>query len=838
MPDARISELPAANALSDGDLAPLVQGSGASLVTRRASFAQLRAATLTDRGVHVRDYGAKGDGATDDAPAIQAAINDVAGKGGGTILFGPRRYRLASAVTINGVAVRLQGQGFTEAPGPADGTWLVVDQTGFTPFTFTGVAARGSAVRDIAVFQQHPGVVGGSWAPANYPYVFVTQDCLGGVDFDNLFLCAVNRGIYSSNSGRLDIRRLRGQVFTAGVELDQCLDVPRLHSLHFWPFWGPDNTIIRWQQANGDAMIFRRCDGAFLDQAFALGYRSMFRFSSSASGVTTKFYIGNAYADFVQYGVWVEASGTDGQIANLTTQGELFGSGGTPLTGAIGLYVAGSNTRVHAANLRVDTTQNNAVRVEGAGNRLDIASLRCVRFNQQNNGSAAIHIADSGAGTPNAVFLGSLPLLETGNGGPLLNSPTNGVLTHGGPAGVAARPGLSVGATDTGLFQPAASALAASAGGAEVLRATGAGSVTLGATPGSHALEVATPGATLNRLLVTGGTMGSAVTLQAAGADANIALSLAPKGTGALLVNNAGGGNVARISGSIASPTTLNPVVIGVDASSADTNVAVVLGNPKGNGYISAQLPDNAATGGNPRGTGAVDWQTTRNTAAQIALGPNSVIAGGQRNQVNGANAVVGGGQANSANAASAAVAGGQNNTASGQYSWVPGGFQADTRSTYGKGAFGSGNFSISGDAQAGEHVLRQKSTDATAQRLTSDSLAPGTSNSVILPANGTYLVRVMAIARQTGGTAGTQGDSAAWDVTALVKRGVPFTATTLVAGGGASLAPSLNDAAAAAWRLTIAADTTNGSLAVSGTGEANKTLYWVARVLSVEAVG
>jgi hypothetical protein len=37
---------------------------------------------------------------------------------------------------------------------------------------------------------------------------------------------------------------------------------------------------------------------------------------------------------------------------------------------------------------------------------------------------------------------------------------------------------------------------------------------------------------------------------------------------------------------------------------------------------------------------------------------------------------------------------------------------------------------------------------------------------------------------------------------------------------------------------LAIAADTTNGGIAISGTGEANKTVQWVARVLSVETVG
>ena len=160
MPDARISELPLATFPADADLAPLVQANGSGgNETRRASVAQLRGALLADRGAHVRDYGAKGDGAADDAPAIQAAIDNLKTRGGGTLLFGPRTYRIASPVVVDGATVRLQGAGFTEGPSPAQGTWLLIDTPGFTPIKFTGLLARGSAVRDIAVLNAAAALV-------------------------------------------------------------------------------------------------------------------------------------------------------------------------------------------------------------------------------------------------------------------------------------------------------------------------------------------------------------------------------------------------------------------------------------------------------------------------------------------------------------------------------------------------------------------------------------------------------------------------------------------------------------------------------------------------------
>jgi hypothetical protein len=794
MPDLKISELPAASAVADGDLTPFVQTSPTP-ATRRATLAQMRRAVLADRGVDVRDFGAVGNGTTNDAPAIQAAINAL-GTAGGVVQFGPRTYRIASAIVINSNSVRLQGAGFTEGGGPGQGTWMTVDLTGFTPFTFSGVSARGSVVRDIAFRQNHTAALNASWAPTNYDYLFRVTDCLGGIDFDNVMLSGINRGIFVRNSGRTDFRRIRGQVFTTGIEIDEGYDTSRILNLHLWPFWSADNNVVRWQQANGDALVFRRCDGVFVDQAFALGYRSMFRFTSSAAGFTQKFSIGQAYADFVRHGIWIDAAGTDGQVDAMTVQCEIFNAGGAPLPGSIGIYVNTNASRVQIGTLRIDDAEDNPIRIEGADNRLDIAALRCVNFNLRNNGAAAIHLANVPSGIPNRVNLASPPLLETANPGPVFNAASNGSVGVQSPAGEAARPGVSIGQANTGLFRPTAGSLAIAAAGDEVLRIA-SGSATIGAVGGAHALEVTTPASTVNRAEILGGVTGT-------------------------------------------------PARVGWRATGSDANISAVM-QPKGSGAVLAQFPDGTVASGNARGANAVDWQTLRSAATQVASGAGATIGGGQNstagggaatvaggisNNASGANGAIGGGANNTASATSATVAGGQSNLASSVRSWIPGGQQATTRGIAGRGAWSAGMVAFVGDAQCGEHHMSRQTTDATATRLTADNGTPSTANQIILPNFAAYSGTLTVVAKATGGTA-----AATWRMQVSAVRGNGAATIALFEGAGTALVPTASHGAGSAWRLDIAADTSVGGIAVTVTGAAATTINHSARFANVEAV-
>ena len=241
------------------------------------------------------------------------------------------------------------------------------------------------------------------------------------------------------------------------------------------------------------------------------------------------------------------------------------------------------------------------------------------------------------------------------------------------------------------------------------------------------------------------------------------------------------------------------------------------------NGQVgtTAQNGDGSLAQGNARGSEAVDWQVSRYGSTFVASGTGSVVGGGLSNGCSGAYGT---------------VAGGVVNIVDSNISWVPGGQGALTRGVIGRGAWCSGSFVTNGDAQSGEYVLRVATSNATQTTLTTDGSGTASSvNQVFLPSNAVYMATILVSTRQTGGSVGTVNDAAVWDLNVYVKRGVAASTVVVVGGGGSSIAPTYSDAAAAGWRLAVVADTTNGALSIRGTGEANKNIRWVARVISVE---
>ena len=197
-------------------------------------------------------------------------------------------------------------------------------------------------------------------------------------------------------------------------------------------------------------------------------------------------------------------------------------------------------------------------------------------------------------GTPNQVYLGSPALLGNGNSGPLINANTTGFVASAAPAGRIDRPGIMIGSENTGVSQPSSGVLAFSAGGAELMRVA-SGTTTLGGVSGANALTLSTPASSVNQLTVTSSVLGGTPSIAATGTDANIPVAISAKNIAPVRFNSRG--NLAFEVNAVATPTNfvrINGTATGtppqITAQGADANVALLLLG-KGTGAVQAGSP-------------------------------------------------------------------------------------------------------------------------------------------------------------------------------------------------------------------------------------------------------
>jgi len=333
-----------------------------------------------------------------------------------------------------------------------------------------------------------------------------------------------------------------------------------------------------------------------------------------------------------------------------------------------------------------------------------------------------------------------------------------------------------------------------------------------------------------------------------------------------------------------------------VNVASLTAKVDTVSGDlaliPKGSGALLSRIPDGTSTGGDKRGLFAVDWQLSRSSSTQVASGlassilsgsrntssglysavaggftntasgiyasvlggtvnnatgsysvtvggqsnadlssiTHASIVGGYLNRVYGSYGVVVGGQSNNATVTGAVIVGGSNNAANGIYSFVSGGAYGTTRGITGMHIFPACNAPIAaaaGVSQAGLLVLGVQTTSATPVVMRSNSSAAGLSNQLVLADNSAVYFRGTVIANVTGG-----GNTKSWTFDGQIKRGANAAATTLT---GSTVASPYGDAGASTWTVALSADTTNGGLAVTVTGQASTTIRWVCRLETTE---
>ena len=379
--------------------------------------------------------------------------------------------------------------------------------------------------------------------------------------------------------------------------------------------------------------------------------------------------------------------------------------------------------------------------------------------------------------------------------------------------------------------------------------------------------------------------------MQSGASDGQVLTYNSTNGNITLADASGGGGGLSEFveSQETASPNDSKPVDALTATDSAETNIDVAF-VAKGNGATLAQVPDATTAGGNKRGQYATDFQKIRNNAAQVAGSSYSVICGGENNKITGPYASIVGGKFNTAGTGYYSMAGGENTSSSGFHAFVygygcgssgsrgfkgggfsgsanatdaaslggyivqavateaialggkytyadgiasavVGGHRGDARGTKGRfvtpmsvAPFGN----TYGAAQASGLIVAEETTDATTATLSSDSSSASTANQLLLDNNTAYYFKGRVIAGVTGA-----GDTRAWTFEGAIKRGSSASTTALV--GTVIKNDIAYDSGAANWDVAIAADTSNGCLKITVTGEASTTIRWVAKIETTE---
>ncbi|QQE13317.1 hypothetical protein JD969_07625 [Planctomycetota bacterium] len=239
------------------------------------------------------EFGAKGDGKTDNTQAFQDAIDACAQAGGGIINIPTGQYLIKSHLTLQH-NVTLQGQWVapptisrldsskTELPyldqTPLAGTVLLAVENENQPDNQPFITMKtNSTLKGLTIYYPNQGH---NNKVVEYPWT-IASGAGDNMSIINVLLLNPYKGVDfgSRATGRHYINGLYGAPIFKGLYVDRCLDVGRINNVHFWPFWreAPD-TIKNFTRQNGEAFIFGRTDWQYVDNCFAIFYKTGFKF--------------------------------------------------------------------------------------------------------------------------------------------------------------------------------------------------------------------------------------------------------------------------------------------------------------------------------------------------------------------------------------------------------------------------------------------------------------------------------------------------------------------------------------------------------------------------------
>lgn len=226
---------------------------------------------ITGAPVNVLDFGAKGDGVTNDRAAIQSAIDAAAATlPSYAAVYLPDGAYLCSNLKLKH-GVKLFGNSVDSCViYVTDTTNPCIDVENYTE------------ISNIKFY--YPQQVTNA-APTTYPATITSTTSASYVNLNNLQVQgAWNFIVFGDNTvsvGPLFISNITGFPLNQGIVLDNTIDIPYISNVHFNPniFGGYGSTLLAWVYTYGIALNFLRADGPKINNFHCFGYKNGVRTS-------------------------------------------------------------------------------------------------------------------------------------------------------------------------------------------------------------------------------------------------------------------------------------------------------------------------------------------------------------------------------------------------------------------------------------------------------------------------------------------------------------------------------------------------------------------------------
>jgi len=246
----------------------------------------------------VKQFGAAGDGKTDDTAAFQMAMDTVAQAGGGTV-YAPRgnyffagHLNVPNAVTLAGLWQSVPAHNGIRNPGlpkPTDDgtTFLVTEGAGSEDGAPFITLNTNSTLKGVVLYYPEQNV---DDEPKPYPWAIAMRGknpAVLAVEMLNPY-----NGIDATRNERHLIRDVHGQPLRRGVLVDNIYDIGRIENVHFNPWWSMKPKLFQWQMEHGEAFIFGRSDWQYVYNTFCFGYNVGYKFIRGERGVCNGNFLG------------------------------------------------------------------------------------------------------------------------------------------------------------------------------------------------------------------------------------------------------------------------------------------------------------------------------------------------------------------------------------------------------------------------------------------------------------------------------------------------------------------------------------------------------------------